>query len=74
MIETLIFFLFWILICAAFLTLCYLVEWIISKAEKAEEKRKQSELKFEQARQETRARINRNTTFLNCLMDGLRQD
>ena len=47
------------------------IEWV---DEKAKEKQKQSRLKFERARHESRAKSNRQITFVNCYIDGLGQD
>lgn len=73
MIGDVIMIFFYLSIGIAAVSFISLIEWIICKIEKANEKRKQNKLEFEKLC-ETRARINRNTTFLNCLMDGLRQD
>ena len=73
MLSDLAMLLFWFLIVFAFLLLAFIFEQVITKIEKAEEQRKESKRRFELARYESRARANRQITFTNCLMDGVRK-
>ena len=53
------------------LAILSLVEWA---EDKAKAKQKQSRLKFERARYESRARANRQITFVNCYIDGIEEN
>ena len=56
-------------IVVAVLALLSLIEFA---EDKAKEKQKKSRLAFERARYESSARANKQITFVNCYIDGLR--